>query len=270
MTRGRIGLAYRLGGAIARPPLAALAKREWRGMENMPKDGGFITVVNHHSALDPFTYAHFQYNTGRPARFLAKESLFRIPVAGWFMRHMGQIPVYRNSTDAAHAFSEAVEAVRAGECVAIYPEGTLTRDPDLWPMTGKSGAARVALETGAPVIPVAQWGAQRIVPPYAKKAGEPKFRILPRATVKVLAGKPVDLSEFEGEPITSDVLRRATDKIMDAITALLEELRGEKAPAERFDFRKALAAENRERREAARRAGGTAPGGAASTDGDAA
>ncbi|GAA4952343.1 hypothetical protein GCM10023238_18410 [Streptomyces heliomycini] len=84
------------------------------------------------------------------------------------MRGTGQIPVYRESTDALSAFRPAIDAVERGECVAFYPEGTLTRDPDGWPMTGKTGAARVALQTKCPVIPVAQWGANELLPPYAR------------------------------------------------------------------------------------------------------
>ena len=112
------------------------------------------------------------------------------------LRGAGQIPVYRESADASRAFSAAVAAVRDGECVAFYPEATLTRDPDQWPMVGKTGAARVALETGAPVIPVAQWGPQELLAPYAKKPD-----LFPRKTMHVRAGPPVDLSDFAGRPI---------------------------------------------------------------------
>src|SRR5690606_31058492 len=125
----------------------------------------------------------------------------------------GQIPVYRESGQAAGAFRAAVDAIRAGRCVAIYPEGTLTRDPDLWPMTGKTGAARVALETQCPVIPVAQWGAQEILARYAKKP-----KIFPRKVMHVRAGPPVDLADLYGLPLTALVLKDATERIMAAIT----------------------------------------------------
>jgi 1-acyl-sn-glycerol-3-phosphate acyltransferase len=243
VSRSRIGIWYRVAAAIVKPGMLVIAKRDWQGMERMPSEGGFITVVNHNSYLDPLSYAHYQYNTGRVPRFLAKEALFRIPVAGKLLRWTGQIPVFRESTDATRAFRAAVAAVEKGECVAVYPEGTLTRDPELWPMAGKTGAARIALQTGAPVIPVAQWGAQRIVPPYArgKKKGEPKLRVFPRSTLTVLAGPPVDLADLTGKEPTAEVLRTATDRIMDAITELLEQVREEDAPAERFDMRKARA-----------------------------
>lgn len=231
MSRRKIGFWYRLAAAILKPLLLLLFKRDWRGMENIPADGGFITAVNHNSYLDPLSYAHFQYNTGRMPRFLAKIGLFETRLVGRIMRGTGQIPVYRESTDAAGAFRAAVSAINRGECVVFYPEATLTRDPDLWPMEGKTGAARVALLTGAPVIPIAQWGAHEAMPPYAKKR---RFRFFPRKTLIVVAGEPVDLSAYQGVEPTGEVLRNVTDAIMDAITALLAEVRDETPPAERY------------------------------------
>ncbi|MFH9675664.1 lysophospholipid acyltransferase family protein [Streptomyces sp. NPDC017405] len=233
MPRRRIGFWYRFAAVICKPLLVVLIKRDWRGMEHIPAEGGFITVVNHNSHVDPFAYAHYQYNTGRVPRFLAKSGLFKKGFVGAAMRGTGQIPVYRESTDALSAFRAAIDAVQRGECVAFYPEGTLTRDPDGWPMTGKTGAARVALETRCPVVPVAQWGANELLPPYARKPD-----LFPRKTHRVLAGPPVDLSRFYGRDMTPDVLREATEVIMAAITRLLEEIRGEKAPDEPYDPRR--------------------------------
>ncbi|WP_411143651.1 lysophospholipid acyltransferase family protein [Streptomyces sp. x-80] len=249
MSRRRIGFWYRLAAVICKPPLLVLFKRDWQGMEHIPADGGFITAVNHNSYLDPLSYAHYQYNTGRVPRFLAKAGLFKGGFVGLMMRGTGQIPVYRESTDAAVAFRAAVDAIDKGECVAFYPEGTLTRDPEMWPMQGKTGAARVALLTKAPVIPVAQWGANDVMPPYAK---EKKLRLFPRRTLRVKAGPPVDLSAFHDQEPTAEVLRAVTDTIMAAVTAQLAEVRGEPAPAEPYDHRKVIARERRVAREAAR------------------
>ncbi|WP_443089397.1 lysophospholipid acyltransferase family protein [Yinghuangia sp. ASG 101] len=225
MARRRIGFWYRVVVVVVKPLLLLFTKRDWRGMEHIPAQGGFVTAVNHISYVDPLTYAHFQYESGREAHFLAKSSLFRIPVVGRIIRGAGQIPVFRDSADAALAFRSAVEAVNRGDCVAVYPEGTITRDKALWPMSGKTGAARIALTTGAPVIPIAQWGAQDILPPYGKRP-----RLFPRKTMKVIAGPPVDLDEFRGRDLTAEVLRGATDRIMDAVTELLSKLREEPAP----------------------------------------
>jgi 1-acyl-sn-glycerol-3-phosphate acyltransferase len=238
VSRRRIGFWYRLAAVIAKPPLLVLFKRDWRGMEHIPADGGFITAVNHNSYVDPLSYAHWQYNTGRVPRFLAKAGLFKTPFVGMMLRGTGQIPVYRETTDAMNAFRAAIDAIERGECVAFYPEGTLTRDPAMWPMAGKTGAARVALETKVPVIPVAQWGANLAMPPYAKGK---KTHFFPRKTLQVQAGPPVDLERFYGKEPTPDVLREATEVIMAAITELLAEVRQEPVPAEVYDHRKARA-----------------------------
>ena len=236
MSRRRIGFWYRLAAVIAKPPLIVLFKRDWQGMEHIPAEGGFITAVNHNSYLDPLSYAHFQYNTGRVPRFLAKAALFKPVFVGSILRGTGQIPVFRESTDAANAFRAAVAAINSGECVAFYPEGTLTRDPEMWPMVSKTGVARVALLTKAPVIPVAQWGANEAMPPYAKNK---KFRFFPRKTLRVLAGPPVDLDAFYGEEPTVETLRAVTETIMRSVTQLLAEMRGEPAPDALYDPRKA-------------------------------
>ncbi|OEV13254.1 1-acyl-sn-glycerol-3-phosphate acyltransferase [Streptomyces sp. Amel2xB2] len=234
MSRRRIGFWYRLAAVLVKPPLLVFFKRDWRGTEHIPETGGFLTVVNHNSAVDPLSYAHFQYNSGRVPRFLAKESLFKSGFVGTAMRGTGQIPVFRESKDAIGAFRAAVEAVHKGECVAFYPEGTLTREPGMWPMKGKTGAARVALETRAPVIPVAQWGANLAVPPYPKRG---EIKLFPRKTLIVQAGPPIDLSEFYGREPTAAVLRAVTDRIMDEITAQLADVRGEDPPPQRYDHR---------------------------------
>ncbi|HET8987730.1 MAG TPA: lysophospholipid acyltransferase family protein [Humibacillus sp.] len=224
--------AYRFAAILIRPLLMLLTKRDWRGAEHLPHEGGFVVSTNHISYADPLPFAHYMYDNGRAAYFLAKESVFRVRGVGWVLRKAGQIPVYRNSTAAADAFRSAVEGIRAGKVVAIFPEGTITRDPDLWPMRGKTGAARVALETRCPLVPVAQWGAQEILSPYGHRPS-----LFPRKTIHVLAGPPVDLADLYGRPIDTKVLREATDRLMDRITDLLEQVRGEVRPSERFDPR---------------------------------
>jgi 1-acyl-sn-glycerol-3-phosphate acyltransferase len=127
-----------------------------------------------------------------------------------------------------------VAAVRRGEAVVVYPEGTIPRDPGLWPMVGKTGAARIALTTNCPVVPCAQWGPQEILAPYARRP-----RLLPRKLMRIYAAAPIDLSDLDGADPTNERLRVATARIMAAITALLEEIRGESAPPDRFDPRAA-------------------------------
>ena len=224
--------AYRFVAAVVRPVVRRVTKQDWAGHEHFPREGGFVLCPNHISYVDVFAFAHFAFDGGREPYLLGKESVFRIPGVGRLFEKAGMIPVHRESGQAAGAFRAAIEAVRAGKCVAIYPEGTLTRDPDLWPMTGKTGAARVALETRCPVIPVAQWGPQEIIGRYQKK-----MRLFPRKVMHVRAGPPVDLTDLYEVPMSAPVLREATERIMAAITRELEVLRGEKAPETRFDSR---------------------------------
>lgn len=232
--REKRGWAWYFSVAIVKPPLLLLTRRRWIDGQKIPLDGGCVVVANHISYVDPLTFAHLVYDYGRLPRYLAKGEVFDVPGVGSVLRSAGQIPVRRLTADASQAFSSAVAAVRRGECVVVYPEGTITRDPGLWPMTGRSGAARIALSTGAPVIPVAQWGAHRLLAPYAKRP-----RLLPRQTLTMKVGDPVDLDDLRDVPLTPEVLGEATDRIMDAVTELLADIRGEKPPEHRFDARSA-------------------------------
>ncbi len=232
MAKQRRGWALALVVALLRRPLMLLTKRDWRGAEHLPTNGGCVLATNHVSELDPIPFGHFVIDNGRLPRFLGKAEVFAVPVIGRIVTSAGQIPVHRKTTDAAKAFSAAVAAVNAGECVVVYPEGTISRDPDLWPMVGKTGAARIALTTGSPIIPCAQWGPNHLLPPYARKPD-----LLPRKTMHVWAGPPVELSDLQGKPLSPAVLGEATVRIMTAITALLEQIRGQNAPSERFNPR---------------------------------
>jgi 1-acyl-sn-glycerol-3-phosphate acyltransferase len=228
------GIGFTIGVLLLKPLLWTFTRHEWVDGTKLPATGGAVVVANHASHLDPVTFAHFMWDHGRLPRYLAKAALFDVRVLGWLLRDMGQIPVYRESTDASAAFTSAVQAVEDGQAVIVYPEGTLTRDPDLWPMVGRTGAARIALQTGAPVVPVAQWGAHRMLYPYSTKP-----HLLPPTRIRMKVGDPVDLEDLRARPVTPETIHEATDRIMAAITALLEDIRGEQAPAVRFDPRAA-------------------------------
>ncbi|MCW2884987.1 MAG: phospholipid/glycerol acyltransferase [Streptosporangiaceae bacterium] len=232
--------------AVLRPLLFGMLKRDWRGKENIPRAGGVIVAANHISEADPLALAHFVYESGRYPVYLAKSTLFDVRYLRPILRGTGQIPVYRDSSDASLALRDAEAALLAGECLMFYPEGTCTRDPDLWPMTGQTGAARLALATGAKVVPMASWGAHELLP-YLKverrglAAGLKKgFHPFPRKKMHVIAGPPLDLSAYEGVPPTAETLRDATAEIMRAIAELVGELRGEPPPAEPYDHHKAI------------------------------
>ena len=225
--------AFRVGAGILRPILNLIVKRDWRGGEKMPKSGAAIVVCNHLSYLDPLTFTHFLYNNGRAPRYLGKEQVFKVPFIGWFIKAAGQIPVSRESKDAIKGFEHAIAVLKAGHMLGVYPEGTLTRDENLWPMKAKTGVARLALETGVPVYPCASWGPEKVIPPYGKK-----IKLFPRTKVSVIMGDPVNLSKWRGKGGDPTAVEEASEAIMDEITRLLEIIRGESAPAVRFDPKK--------------------------------
>jgi 1-acyl-sn-glycerol-3-phosphate acyltransferase len=236
--RQRRGWAWSLGVLIIKPLLLATTKPHWIDGDKIPAEGGCIVVFNHISEVDPLTAAHLLYDHGRLPRYLAKANLFKNRFLGFFLRSAGQIPVERLSKNAAGAFDAAVAAVAAGELVLVYPEGTITRDPDLWPMVGKSGAARIALETRHPVVPVGQWGAQELLAPYARRPD-----LFPRKRIVMKVGDPVDLSDLYDQERTTAVISQATQRIMVALTHLVADVRGEPPPPALFDPRKAGVAE---------------------------
>lgn len=226
----RLGVGYRIAVFLLWPLMMVFTKRDWRGMQRLnTDDGGIIIAVNHISWFDPLVISHALYDNDRPPRFLAKESVFRVPIVGSIITSAGQIPVYRESREAVAAVRDAITAVENGECVVVYPEGTITKDPNMWPMVGKTGAARIALATGRPVLPMAQWGATDVMRPYRKE-----LRLLPRKTMHVYVGEPVDLSDLAGRPMDSATLEIATTRILDAMTELLAQIREETPPAERY------------------------------------
>ena len=232
--QGRLGPWYVLGISIIKPPTLAFTRREATGAENVPR-GGVILAANHISNADPAVLCDMiLFVLRRAPRFLAKSEMFRgNGLVARVMRGARQIPVDRHAADASGALVPAVEALARGEAVAIYPEGTVTRDPGKWPMRARTGVARLALLSGAPVVPIAQWGAQEVHDTHRRKG----LHLLPRTTVRFRVGPPVDLSRWAGQELTAQVLEEATGAIMDAITAELAVLRGEPAPAQRYDPR---------------------------------
>jgi 1-acyl-sn-glycerol-3-phosphate acyltransferase len=219
--------------AIVVPLTGLLARIRITGAEKLPREGAFVLAPNHYSEFDPIIVAVAVWRMGRAPRFMAKESLFRIPVVGWLLRKTGMIPVARSSSASAakQTMTQSEELVEHGRGVIVYPEGTLTRDPDLWPMRGKSGAVRLALADGIPLIPMAQWGTQQIMGRYQKGLS----LWPPRKPITVVVGDPVDLSDLQGRAGEQSALNEATTRLMNAITGLLEGIRSEKAPAERWN-----------------------------------
>ena len=225
MARRKLGFWSRFAVALVKPPMLLMTKRDWRGMENIPAEGGVILVVNHTSHADPFIVAHYVYDSGRWPQFLGKVGVFRIPVAGRILHWCHQIPVERGTVDAVKALHAAVEAVQGGGAAVIYPEGTITREPDLWPMRGKTGAARLRLLTGAPVIPIVADGCENLFDPRTKK-----LSLKPQRPVTVVAGEPLDLTAWDGAEPNATTLQEMTEEIMLGLRDLVAKVRNETPP----------------------------------------
>lgn len=234
---------------VLRPLLMMLTRRDWQGAEKLPRGTGYVLAPNHISHIDPFLISHFMVDYDVTPRFLAKDSLMTVPVVGWILRSALQIPVKRRTATAKNSLSAAEEAVRAGGVVTIYPEGTLTRDPRGWPMSGYTGAVRVALSTGTPLVPMMQWGPQEILWPYTKVP-----RLLPRKTIHVRIGDPIDLSDLEGQELTEKLLHVAADRLMDTLTDMMAEVRGERPITPRIDVHTVSKRENKRAGESGPRA----------------
>ena len=222
--------AFILVAIVIAPILRLMFTIKTSGKENLP-EGGYILVGNHLSYLDPFSFAYSVYlHMKRVPHYLAKESIFRIPIIGKLLPKVGQIPVYRGGKSNEEPLRAAKEFLKAGQVVVVFPEGTLTRDPDQWPMRGKAGAIRLAVELGLPIVPCGQWGVEKVLGNYSKK-----FRPNPFHVVRVKIGKPMFFRELEGKTPTSQELASATDKVMHEIANIVGELRGETPPKELWD-----------------------------------
>jgi 1-acyl-sn-glycerol-3-phosphate acyltransferase len=221
-------IRWRVVAAIAIPLFEFFGRYRMRGLDNIPKTGAFVIAPNHVSNFDPLTTAYLVWRGGRVPRFLAKASVFRVPLLGWLLRFTGQIPVERGG-GGPDPLAAAGRLITEELAVIVYPEGTLTRDPDEWPMRGKSGAVRLALQHGIPLIPMAQWGVQQILPRYGGR-----LRFFPRSDVEMLVGAPIDLTPWAGRT-DGRALAEATTVLMNEIARLVGELRGETPPTKRWD-----------------------------------
>jgi 1-acyl-sn-glycerol-3-phosphate acyltransferase len=180
------------------------------GEDNVSRAGPVILASNHISYLDPLTLAYVANRRRRRLRFLAKAELFDKRGLGPLMRAAHQIPVQRGTANAVHALDDAVDALKRGECIAVFPEGTISLD--LEPMSGKSGTARLARAASVPVTPVGLWGSHRIL----MKGRKPDWKWGVAQTAVV--GEPLAV-----EP--DEQIRDATERIMDAVAACVARAR---------------------------------------------
>ncbi|GAA4903250.1 lysophospholipid acyltransferase family protein [Tessaracoccus lubricantis] len=224
---------------LARLVIPLVARRHWAGQANVPQAGGLLVVANHISNFDPILLGEYLIYSGRWPRYLGKSEIWKVPVLGWVARKCEQIPVYRDTDQARDSLVHARRALERGKAVVIYPEGTITGDPDGWPMSGRRGAAQLALQTGVTVIPVAQVGANEIL---GQKELEWRRLFGGRRDVHIQAGPAVDLTAFRARvpddgAAPKELLDEVTDHFLDTLTAMVADLRDEPPPVGRWDMR---------------------------------
>jgi 1-acyl-sn-glycerol-3-phosphate acyltransferase len=204
---------------VLRPPFQLWFNWRFEGLERIPAEGPAIVVGNHLSYLDPFAHAYFVVRAGRRPRFLAKRELFDAPFVGTVLRGANQIPVRRGSGDPS-ALQDAERAIADSEVVVIYPEGTsATTHPDFAPGRGKTGAVRLSMSTGVPIIPVATWGGQYVW----RRSGRQSLAF--GRPIWLRAGEPFDAAARAGDDADHATVRALTDELMDELAELVDGLR---------------------------------------------
>ena len=208
---------YRLGEVVVPPLLESWFRCRLEGLHHVPRRGPLLVACNHISYFDLLAHAYFLLKAHRRPRFIAKIELYRNPLLRWVLEQIRQIPVHRGTGDPAPV-EAAKRALREGEAVVLYPEGTVNRDPMGPPKRGKTGIARLTLSTGVPVLPLAIWGAQRVWQREGKvslKRGRP---------IWLKAAAPMEFSATPDGADDAAMLRKVTDEIMAEVGRLAGDL----------------------------------------------
>lgn len=219
----RRGVAWWTAYIVCKPVLVAVRRRDWRDVDRIPSRGGAVLAVNHVSEIDPLLIAELVLARGRTPAFLAKTSLFSRGLVGTWFRAAGHVEVDRDH--GGDGFGAALRALRGGALLVVYPEGTITVDQRGRPMPLKTGAVRLALESGAPLIPVAQWGAQEILPAYSRRPS-----LLGRPKVSIHIGLPLGLADLAEGMSPSDAVTAGTRQLHEALTRMVDKLARERIP----------------------------------------
>lgn len=190
-------IIYKMAACIAMPIYSLLIKQSSEGEHFIPTSGPVILVSNHISFLDPLAIGFLAKRRKRQVSFLAKDSLFKNPVLRWFFTKCHQIPVYRGTDKAKDSLLAAADAIKEGACICFYPEATISSTTELLPL--KSGALRLAQNSGVEIVVVGTYGAHRI---WTKGSGlRLKFRtrhtIIVSKAYKVEPDKDLELAKTE-------------------------------------------------------------------------
>lgn len=220
----QVGLLYRLAYVVFHPYFKTFVRLQYSGGDNLPQHDGAILACNHLSKFDPINIGYAFGVRGVEVHFMAKAELFRIPLLGPLLTKWGMVPVERGAGKASNSLYQAQKALEEGQKIGVFVEGTLTRDPDFWPMQGKTGAARLALDSGAPLLPVVQWGTQNVMERYQSRLR------LKETVVHVALLPPIDLSDLPQDSADRQAVQEATRRLLEAMRDGLAGIRGETPP----------------------------------------
>lgn len=210
---------YHVAKNLLEPPVRLWFNWRFEGLDRVPASGPLIVAGNHLSYVDPAAHAYFMVKAGRRPRFLAKRELFDHRLLGPALRGTRQISVDRGSGDPT-SLEQAARALRDGEVVVVYPEGTTTTtSADFSPGRGKTGAIRLAFATGVPILPVATWGGQYVW----RKEGRQSLAF--GRPIWVRAGDLFDAAGRAAGDERAVTARRLTDELMGEIGTLVASLR---------------------------------------------
>lgn len=228
-SRGDLTLTLRFVIPIVRGMSKLLFKQRFENQEGIPSSGPVLLVINHVSVVDPLAVASYVWGAGRLPRFMIKDGVYKAPIVGPIMSRCMQISVSRGSANALKSIDDAVEILKGGGVVVVYPEGTVTRNEDFWPMRSKTGVARIARAApDVPVITLSQWGAQDAWNYHTRKRD-----LFPRKQVRIVTRHELDLSEERALPEAA-ALRAMTDRMMNDIAEGVGEMRGTTPPSDLF------------------------------------
>ena len=223
----RVGTAiYSTVVHVSRALLATRSRVSVTADQPLP-DGPLLIAGNHLCFLDPFVLGPSVDRLGRRARYMGKVAVFTTPVVGTIVRSAGMIPVDR-SNDPAQALAPAAAELRRGGCIGIYPEGTTTHHRDFWPEVSRTGVARLALMSGATIVPVAQWGTQDLLGHGGVRDLVTTVLRPSRVPITVRAGAAITL---QGDPEDRDAVTAGTARVSAALLSLLAEIRGVTPPS---------------------------------------
>lgn len=225
---------YALLAALLGAAISLLTNLRWptpegrRAAGSLPA-GRVIVVANHTSLIDGIVLALACRRMGRSPRLLATAGVFRIPVVGTLAAMLGFIPVHRRTAAAAESLTAAAAALNAGEAVAMFPEGRITLDTEFWPEQAKTGAVRLALLTGAPIVPIAIQGCHQVVDRKVN-VGRLLASLVRRPGVLVSVGAPIDVRRLAPGRADEATVRWISDLMMARLVTQVSDLRGVPAP----------------------------------------